>query len=209
MSRKIDPIGLRVGITKPWLSSWFAEGDRYADRVVEDAKIRAVLRKKLRTAGLDSILIERSIKSVKIIIRVTRPGVVIGRKGTGLSQIRESIKKITKDDIDLLIEEVKQPELSAPVVAETIAMQIEKRVSPKRAINVAADKAMESGAKGIKIEAGGTLFGPNSMGTVITTSRGPVPTQTLRADIDYAKTVAYTRGGTIGIKVWIYKGEEK
>ncbi len=205
MSRKIDPRALRVGVTKPWLSSWFAEGNRYADRVVEDEKIRKILRKRLRTAGLDSILIERSIKSVKIIIRVTRPGVVIGRKGAGLSQIREEIKRITKSDIDLLIEEVKVPETSASVVAETIAMQIEKRINPKRAINVAADKSIEAGATGIKVEASGTLYGPNSMGTIIVTTRGPVPTQTLRADIDYAKTVAYTRGGTIGIKVWIYK----
>ena len=208
MSRKVNPVGLRVGVTQDWKSTWFAEGDLYASNVIEDDKIRSYLKKELRTSGIDSIIIERSIKSVKIIIHVARPGVVIGRKGSGLAQIREHVKKLTKSEIDLQIEEVKKPETSASIVAETVAMQIERRIYARRAINIAADKAMEAGAKGIKVQVGGTVNGPNSISLVDIASRGAVPTQTLRADIDFAKAIANTRGGTIGVKVWVYKGEK-
>lgn len=207
MSRKINPAGLRVGITQDWKSTWYAEGDKYAAFLLEDNKIREYLKKALRSAGVEAILIERSIKALKIIIRVSRPGVVIGRKGAGLSEIRSKLAKITKYDVDLQIEEVKNPEASAPIVAEAVAMQIERRISAKRAINMAAEKAMNAGAKGIKLEINGTINGPNSIAMQDIVTKGAVPTQTLRADIDFAKGIAFTRGGTIGIKVWIYKGE--
>lgn len=207
MSRKINPTGLRVGVSQDWKSTWYAEGRRYADFLLEDYKIRKYLNKALRTAGVEAILIERSIKAVKIVIRVSRPGVVIGRKGAGLAEIRANISKISKHDIDLQIEEVKNPEASAPIIAEAIAMQIERRISAKRAVNMAAEKAMSAGAKGIKVEINGTINGPNSIAMQDIVIKGAVPTQTLRANIDYAKGVAFTRGGTIGIKVWVYHGE--
>lgn len=207
MSRKVDPRSMRMGITKNWKSLWFAEGSDYADRAIEDDKIRKYIYKSLRTAGVGEVIIERSIKTVKINIHVAKPGIVIGRKGTGLSEIRENLKKITKSEIDLQVEEVKKPEINANIVAETVAMQIEKRVSAKRAMNIAADKALESGAKGIRLETSGTVFGPNSIAVGLVTYRGAVPTQTIRADVNYAKAVAQTRGGSIGVKVWMYLGE--
>lgn len=209
MSRKINPTGLRVGVTQDWKSTWYAEGDRYAKYLIEDEKIRSYLKKSLRTSGVEAILIERSIKAVKITIRVSRPGVVIGRKGSGLAEIREKVSKMTDSDIELQIEEVKVAEASAPIVAESIAMQIERRVRSKRAIKYAVDKAMAAGVKGIRVEVSGTLNGPNSIGMSDVVSEGAVPTQTLRADIDFSKAIAFTRGGTIGVKVWIYKGEVK
>jgi small subunit ribosomal protein S3 len=207
MSRKINPTGLRVGVSQDWKSTWYAEGDRYANFLLEDYKIRKYLNRALRTAGVEAILIERSIKAVKIVIKVSRPGVVIGRKGAGLAEIRSKMSKMTVSDIDLQIEEVKNPEASAPIVAEGVAMQIERRISAKRAVNMAAEKAMSAGAKGIKLEINGTINGPNSIAMQDIVIKGAVPTQTLRANIDFAKAVAFTRGGTIGIKVWIYKGE--
>lgn len=207
MSRKVDTRALRAGVTKPWLSSWFAEDDRYATALVEDDRIRKHLAKKLRTCGLDQALIDRSIQKVTITIRVAKPGIVIGRKGAGLGQLRAELSKITKSDIDLQVEEVKKPELSASIVAENLAMQIERRVHAKRALSMATKKSIDAGAKGIKIQISGTVNGPNSIAMSDTTTVGKVPTQTLRADMDYAKATAFTRGGTVGIKVWIYRGE--
>jgi small subunit ribosomal protein S3 len=207
MSRKVDTRALRTGITKPWLSSWFAEGVRYGTSLVEDDKIRKYLSKKLRTTGLDQILIDRSIQKITITIRVSKPGIVIGRKGAGLAQLRIDLAKITKADIDLQVEEVKKPELSAAIVAESLAMQIERRVHAKRALSMATKKSIDAGAKGIKVEISGTVNGPNSVALSDGATVGKVPTQTLRADIDYAKATAFTRGGTIGVKVWIYRGE--
>ena len=204
MSRKVDTRALRAGVTKPWLSTWFAEKDRYATSLVEDDRIRKHLSKKLRTCGLDQALIDRSIQKVTITIRVAKPGIVIGRKGSGLGQLRAELSKITKSDIDLQVEEVKKPELSAAIVAEGLAMQIERRIHAKRALSMATKKSMEAGAKGIKIQISGTVNGPNSIAMSDTTTVGKVPTQTLRADMDYAKATAFTRGGTVGIKVWIY-----
>lgn len=207
MSRKVDARSNRMGITKGWNSRWYAEGVAYANNLIEDYKIRAVVDKELKSAGLDVVTIERSLKNLKIILTAAKPGVVIGRKGAGLSGLREKIAKVTKVNIELEVVEAKDPETYAKIVADTIANQIERRFSAKRAMNMAADKAMQKRASGIKIEIGGTIFGPSSIGTTIKTSRGTVPTQTLRANIDYAKSTAYTRGGTIGIKVWINKGE--
>jgi len=207
MSRKVDTRALRTGTTKPWLSSWFAEGDRYAVFLLEDNKIRKYLFKKLRTCGIDQILIDRSIQKITITIKAAKPGIVIGRKGAGLSLLRGDLNKITKSDIDLQIEEVKKPELSAAIVAENLAIQIERRVHAKRALSMATKKSMEAGAKGIKVLISGTVNGPNSVALSDGATVGKVPTQTLRADIDFAKSTAFTRSGTIGVKVWIYRGE--
>ncbi|MDQ5981283.1 MAG: small subunit ribosomal protein [Patescibacteria group bacterium] len=207
MSKKVDARGMRAGITKDWKATWFAEDDMYSKYLLEDDAIRKYIAKLLRGAGIDEILIERSIKAVKITIRVSRPGIVIGKKGSGLMTMRLGLSKLTKSDIELQIEEMKLPNMSANIVAETIALQLEKRISARRAMNVAAERAMESGAMGVRIEIAGTIQGPNSIAGQEMVSKGAVPTQTLRADIDFAKAVSYTRGGTIGIKVWINKGE--
>lgn len=207
MSRRVDSRGMRVGVTKEWLSSWFAEDDLYAKNLNEDDKIRKYLAKALRGAGVDAILIERSIKAVKVTIKVSKPGIVIGKKGSGLGIIRANISKLTKSDIELQVEEVKNPNLSANIIAENIALQIEKRISARRSMNVAAERAMDAGAKGVKIRIAGTVQGPNSIAVEEQTTKGSVPSQTLRADIDFAKAVSYTRGGTIGVKVWLHKGE--
>ena len=208
MSRKVDARGLRAGITRAWKSSWFSDDkDVYSKYLLEDDKIRKLLYRSLRSSGVHEIIIERSIKSVKILIRVAKPGVVIGRKGSGLTEIRASVSKITKSEIELQIEEVKSPNTSANIIAESIAMQIEKRISARRAMNIAAERAMDSGAKGVRIVIAGTVQGPNSIAVEDGVIKGAVPSQTLRADIDFSKAVAYTRGGTIGIKVWVNNGE--
>jgi small subunit ribosomal protein S3 len=207
MSRRVDPRANRVGITTGWSSVWFAEGANYAKFLIEDSKIRNHLDRVLRSAGLDRVIIERSIKNLKVIIRVAKPGVVIGRKGGELEKLRKALYRITRSDLDLLIEEVKKPEQSAKIAADSIAMQLEKRISVKKAMNVTAEKAMESGALGFKVVVSGTIYGPSSIGTEVSTYRGAIPSQTLRADIDYSKSTAHTIGGTVGVKVWIYRGE--
>ncbi len=207
MSRKVDVRALRVGVTKNWTSVWFAEDDVYARNLIEDDRIRKYLNAKLRTAGLDQVIIERSIQKVSIIIKVSKPGIVIGRKGSGLSMLRGDLTKITKSDIDLQVEEVKKADLSAAILAETLAMQIERRTHVKRAMNSTVKRAMEAGALGAKVQVSGTINGPNSIAMIDNAAAGTIPTQTLRADIEYAKTTAFTRGGTIGIKVWLHKGE--
>lgn len=207
MSRKVDVRSLRVGVTKNWSSMWFAEKATFAKNLIEDDRIRKYLSKALRTAGLDAIVIERSIQKITIIIKVSKPGIVIGRKGAGLAVIRAELSKLTKSDIDLQVEEVKKPDSSAAILAETLAMQIERRTHVKRAMNSTIKRAMESGAKGVKVVISGTINGPNSIAMLDEAYAGSVPTQTIRADIDYAKAVAFTRGGTIGIKVWLHKGE--
>lgn len=207
MSRKVDARANRVGITTGWNSVWFAEGSQYAKNLLEDYKIRTFIKKKLRSAGLDRVIIERSLKSIKLIIRVAKPGVVIGRKGNDLSILRSNLNKITNADLDIQIEDVKKPELSAGIASDSIAMQLEKRISAKKAMNTTADRAMEAGALGIRVVISGTIFGPSTIGTEINTVRGAIPTQTLRADIDFAKATANTIGGTVGVKVWVYRGE--
>ena len=206
MSRKVDPRANRVGITKGWNSLWFADDKLYSKNLIEDYYIRKLLGKELRKAGLDKINIERSIKTLKIIIHVARPGVVIGRKGSELGALRIKLAKLTKSELDIQIEEIKKPEISAGIVSDTIAMQLERRMSARKSMNIAATKAMDAGAKGIKIVIKGTIYGPSTIGTTLSIYKGAIPTQTLRADIDFAKSVAHTIGGTLGTKVWIYKG---
>lgn len=209
MSRKVDPRANRIGITAPWYSTWFSDNKEYAKNLLEDLNIRALISKELRTASLDKVLIERSIKTLKVIIRVAKPGVVIGRGGTALEVLRKKLTKLTKSELEIQVQEVTKPELSASIAAESIAMQLERRIFVKKAMNNVADKAMEAGGLGVKVVVSGTISGPSSIGQEVSTSRGAIPTQTLRADIDFAKATAHTIGGTVGVKVWIYRGEYK
>jgi small subunit ribosomal protein S3 len=207
MGQKIHPYGFRVGITKDWRSRWFVDKKSFGDLVVEDKKIRIFLQDKLSTAGLDSIDIERSHNEVNILVRVAKPGLVIGRGGSGVEDLEKSLKKLTKSKVKLTAEQVKVQELSAKLVADYISRQLKRRMRHRRVLNSAVNSAMDKGAKGIKIRVAGLLGGSNSIARVEKYGDGSVPTQTLRADIDYAQVHCYLKYGTVGIKVWIYKGE--
>lgn len=207
MSRAVSATANRAGITKDWNSVWFATNADYSKFLLEDYNIRQYLFERLRVANIDSVIIKRQIGSIKIIVKVGKPGIAIGRKGKDLAIVREALQKMTESKLEIIVEEVKRPDTSAKIIADTIAMQLEKRFSPKRALNIAADKAVQQGAKGVKIVIGGTIFGPSSIASVLKTTRGALPTQTLRKDITFAKSTAHTIGGTIGVKVWINNGD--
>ncbi|MBI4091409.1 30S ribosomal protein S3 [candidate division WWE3 bacterium] len=209
MGHKVNPTGFRVGISQDWRNRWFADKKAYAKTVLEDYKIREYLRKKLRPAGLKSLEIERSVNEISIFVKVSRPGVVIGRGGTGADVIKDELKKLTNSKISFNVEEVKVPEIEAQIVADNIASQIERRVPFKRASKMAIDAAMEKGAKGIKIRCSGLLSGANTIARTETLSRGSIPSQTLRAIVDFAAVDSKTLFGIVGVKVWIYKGEVK
>lgn len=207
MGQKINPTGFRIGISKNWKSRWFADKDNYAKYALEDVKIRKLLRKRFETAGVKEIDIERSLNDIRITIRVSKPGVVIGKGGAGVTEVQEELKKITNSKISLTAEEVKTPELEAELVAQYISRQLKRRMPYRRIVANAAQSAMDKGAKGIRIRVSGLLGGGNSIARKETVSLGSVPTQTLRADIDYAQVDCKQIFGTVGIKVWIYKGE--
>lgn len=207
MGHKINPVGLRVGITQDWKSRWFMDKKSYGKIALEDFKIRSFLKTKLRPAGLKSIDIERSVNEITLIVKVSRPGVVIGRGGTGAETIKDALKKLTSSKVSFNVEEIKVPEVEAQIVADSIASQIERRVPYKRALKMAMEAAMNKGAKGIKIKCAGLLSGANTIARTETMSLGSIPSQTLRANVDFAAVDAKTLFGTIGVKVWIYKGE--
>lgn len=210
MGHKTNPIGLRLGITTDWRSRWFADKKTYGKMVLEDLKIRNYLKKKLRPSGLKVVEIERSVNEVTITVKVSRPGVVIGRGGTGAESIKDELKKLTSSKLSFNVEEVKIPEIEASLVADNIASQIERRIPYKRAVRMAMDAAMNKGAKGVKVRVAGLLSGANTIGRSETfPTLGSVPAQTLRADVDFAAVDAKTVYGIIGVKVWIYKGEIK
>ena len=207
MGQKVNPIGLRIGITRTWDSRWVAKPSEFSKFVYEDYLIRKYLKEKYYHAGIPKIEIERAGTNVRIIIHAARPGIVIGKKGTEIEKIKSELKKQFKDrDIEVTVEEVRRPELEAQLVAENIAQQIEKRVSFRRAMKRAVALVMRYGAQGVKVECSGRLGGAE-----IARSEwyrvGRVPLTTLRADIDYGFAVAVTKYGTIGVKVWIFKGE--
>ena len=207
MGQKVNPIGLRIGITRTWDSRWVAKPSEFPKFVYEDYLIRRYLKEKYYHAGIPKIEIERAGTNVKIIIHAARPGIVIGKKGAEIEKIKSELKKQFKDrDIEVAVEEVRRPELEAQLVAENIAQQIEKRVSFRRAMKRAVALVMRYGAQGVKVECSGRLGGAE-----IARSEwyrvGRVPLSTLRADIDYGFAVAVTKYGTIGVKVWIFKGE--
>jgi len=205
MGQKVNPIGFRIGYTKDWTSRWFATGGKlFIDNLLEDQKVRKYLLGRLSNAGLAGIEIERSVGIAKITLKVARPGVVIGRSGSGADQIKKDLEKISKSKIMLNVEEVHSPETIAPIIASDIARQLERRMPTKRVINMAADKAMEHGASGIKIVCKGRIGGAK-IARSMNVFKGKVPLQTLRAPIDYSGATANLKDfGTVGIKVWTY-----
>jgi small subunit ribosomal protein S3 len=205
MGQKVNPHGLRVGVIKDWDSRWYAEAD-FADNLVEDYKIRKFLKKKLYSAGISKIEIERASDRLKIIIYTAKPGVVIGRAGAEIESLKTEIQKFTDKKLNLEIKEIKKPDLNAQLVAENIATQLENRISFRRAMKSTMARTMKSGAKGIKAAVAGRLGGADMARTEFY-SEGTIPLQTLRADIDYGFAEADTTFGKLGVKVWIYHGE--
>lgn len=207
MGQKVCPIGLRLGITKTWDSKWYAEKQRYRDLLHEDLKIRNLIKKQFYQAAISSIELERAASErVRIIINSARPGMIIGRKGQEIEALRQKLSKMTGKDIYLDIREVKRPEIDAQLVAENVALQIERRVAFRRAMKRGISSAMRLGALGIKIMVSGRLGGAE-IARKEWYREGRVPLATLRADIDYGFTEARTTYGIIGVKVWIFKGE--
>lgn len=205
MGQKVNPHGLRVGIINDWDSRWYADSD-FADNLVEDYKIRAFLKKRLYSAGLSKIEIERASDRLKIIIYTSKPGVVIGRGGNEIEKLKAEIQKHTGKKLNLEIKEIKRPDVDAQLVAENIASQLENRISFRRAMKSTMARTMKAGAKGIKAAVGGRLGGADIARTEFY-SEGTIPLQTLRADIDYGFAEANTSFGKLGVKVWIYHGE--
>lgn len=205
MGQKVNPHGLRVGIINDWDSRWYAESD-FADNLVEDYKIRTYLKKKLYSAGISKIEIERASDRLKIIIFTAKPGVVIGRQGTEIDKLKDEIQKFTDKKLNLEIKEVKKPDVDAQLVAESIATQLENRISFRRAMKSTMARTMKAGAKGIKAAVSGRLGGADIARTEFY-SEGTIPLQTLRANIDYGFAEADTTYGKLGVKVWIYHGE--
>ena len=210
MGQKVNPHGLRVGVIKDWDSKWYAEGD-FSDLLVEDYNIRKFLKKKLYNAGISKIEIERASDKVKVIIYTAKPGVVIGRAGAEIDKLKADIekltaKKVTVDKLNLEIKEIKRPDVNAQLVAESIAQQLENRISFRRAMKSTMSRTMKAGAKGIKTMASGRLGGADIARSEFYTE-GTVPLQTLRANIDYGFAEANTTYGKVGIKTWIYLGE--
>ena len=207
MGQKIHPHGFRVGVIKDWSSKWYADKKNFADNLVEDFKIREFLKSKLFTAGISKIEIERAAKRVKINIHTAKPGMVIGRGGSGIEVIKLDMKKLVIDKNVLInIVEVKQAENNAQLMAENVASQLEKRISFRRAMKQTIQRAMRSGVKGVKIACAGRLGGAEIARTEHY-HEGTIPLQTLRADIDYGFAEADTVYGKIGVKVWVYRGE--
>lgn len=205
MGQKIHPHGLRVGIIKDWDSRWFTEKD-FADQLLEDFKIRQYIKKKLYQAGVSRIEIERAAKRVRITINTAKPGMVIGKGGSGIDDLKAELEQLTDKQVAINVVEIKNPDLDAQLVAESIASQLERRISFRRAMKQAISRAMKSGAKGIKTMVSGRLAGAEIARSEMY-HEGTIPLQTLRADIDYGFAEAHTTYGRIGVKVWIYKGE--
>ena len=205
MGQKVNPHGLRVGVIKDWDSKWYAEAD-FADCLIEDHKIRTFLKKRLYSAGVSKIEIERASERVKIIIYTAKPGVVIGKGGAEIEKLKAELQKIVSKKLIVDIKEIKRPDKDAQLVAENIAAQLENRVSFRRAMKSTMSRTMKAGALGIKTSVSGRLGGADMARTEFY-SEGTIPLQTLRADIDYGFAEADTTYGKIGVKVWVYKGE--
>ena len=208
MGQKINPTGLRVGVIKDWESRWFAKKGEFGDILVEDNKIREFLLELLAPAGVPKVEIERDPKRIRINIFCAKPGIVIGRGGAEIEKLKEVVKKMISGDKEVFINitEIKQPDLNAQLVAESIALQLEKRVSFRRALKQSIGRTMKAGAKGIKAQVSGRVGGAEIARTE-QYHEGTIPLQTIRADIDYGFAEAKTTYGRIGVKIWIYKGE--
>ncbi|MCJ7518889.1 MAG: 30S ribosomal protein S3 [Anaerolineaceae bacterium] len=206
MGRKVHPLGMRLGIIKSWDGRWFAEGQNYIDQLHQDIEIRGVVRKLGDRAGVSQIEIERFPGKVRIIVHTAKPGILIGRKGETVKVLRKSLEDLSGKKIDLEIREIKNPDCDALLISENIASQIERRISYRRAMKRAIQQAIRQGAQGVKIQVAGRLNGAEMCRT-IWLREGRVPLQTLRADIDFARSEAATTYGKIGVKTWVYKGE--
>lgn len=206
MGQKVNPIGLRVGVIRTWESRWFAQGKLYASQLHEDLKLRNYLKKKLKHAGVSKIEMERAANKLKVIISTARPGVVIGKKGTGIDALKLDVQAMTPNEVFINIQEVRKPDVDAQLVAENIAIQLEKRVSWRRALKKAIASAVRGGVRGVKVQVSGRLDGAEIARTEWYNEKS-VPLHTLRADIDYGTAEAKTTYGIIGLKVWIYKGD--
>ncbi len=205
MGQKVNPHGLRVGIIKDWDTKWYAEKE-FADYLVEDVKIRKFIKSKLYASGVSKIAIERTAGRVKVTVNTAKPGIVIGKNGQAIEELKADIQKMTTQKVAVNIEEIKKPELDAQLVAENIALQLENRVTFRRAMKQSMGRTMKFGAKGIKTSVSGRLGGAD-MARTESYHEGTIPLQTLRADIDYGFAEADTTYGKLGVKVWIYKGE--
>jgi small subunit ribosomal protein S3 len=206
MGQKVNPIGLRLGINRTWDSRWYAARGEYSTMLHEDLAIRKYLRKRLAQAGVSRIVIERPAKKARVTIHTARPGVVIGKKGADIEVIRKDLQKMTGNEVNLNIVEIRKPELYATLVAENIAQQLERRVAFRRAMKRAVQAAMRLGAEGIRINCSGRLGGAE-IARAEWYREGRVPLHTLRADIDYGEGTAMTTYGTCGVKVWVFKGD--
>jgi small subunit ribosomal protein S3 len=208
LGQKVNPIGLRVAVNKDWRSRWFAGKKEFSDLLLEDGRIRDAVQTRLKDASLSNVFIERYANRVRVTIRTARPGLVIGRKGEDIEKLREQLSRMTKKEVYIEIDEVKNPDLDAKLVAENIALQLERRVSFRRAMKRAIQMAMDTGAEGIKVMASGRLGGAE-LSRSESYKEGKIPLHTLRADIDYGVATARTVAGAIGIKVWICKKDQK
>ena len=206
MGQKVNPIGLRVGVNRDWESIWFAKKREYGKLLIEDYKIRQYIKENVVNSGVSQVVIERTAKKCIVTIYTSRPGFVIGKKGSDIEKIKTSISKITSSDVSLNIKEVKKPELNAYLVAENIAQQLVKRIAYRKTMKRAIQSALRLGAKGIRVCLAGRLAG-NEIARTEWLREGSVPLHTFRADVDYAEAEALTTYGIIGVKVWIYKGE--
>jgi len=206
MGQKVNPVGLRLGINRGWDSVWYAKKKDFGIYLIEDFKIREYIKKNVINSGVSKVMIERTSKKCFVTIYTSRPGFVIGKKGSDVDKIKKNLTKITSSEISLNIKEIKKPELNAFLVAENIAQQLVKRIAYRRAMKRAMQSALRLGAKGIKVCLAGRLAG-NEIARTEWLRDGSVPLHTLRADVDYAESEALTTYGLIGIKVWIYKGE--
>ena len=205
MGQKVNPIGFRLGIVRTWDSLWF-EGKQYKDRLHEDLRIREVIDALSRSAGVSRVIIERRANQVRVVINTAKPGIIIGKRGAGIEDLRKKLERVVGKPVNVNVIEIKYPELDAKLVANNIIDQLEKRIAFRRAMRQAIQRTMKAGARGIKVQCGGRLGGAE-IARVERNFEGKVPLHTLRANIDYAQVEAYTTYGRIGVKVWIYMGE--
>lgn len=205
MGQKVHPHGLRIGIIKTWDSKWFADKN-YQKYLLEDIRIREAVKQKLFASGIARVEIERSANRLNVIVHAAKPGMVIGRGGAGIETLKQEVRKYTESQVDVKIQEIKQPDMAAVLVAENIAAQLERRIAFRRAMRQSVTRTMRMGAKGIKVQVGGRLGGAE-IARSESYREGSIPLHTLRADIDYGTAEAHTTYGRIGVKVWIYKGE--
>jgi small subunit ribosomal protein S3 len=206
MGQKVNPIGFRVGINRDWDSIWFAKKNKYGQFLIEDFKIREYIKKNIINSGVAQVIIERTSKKCIVSIHTSRPGFVIGKKGSDVDKIKKNLSKISSTEVSLNIKEIKKPELNSYLVAENITQQLVKRIAYRRTMKRAIQSALRLGAKGIRVCISGRLGG-NEIARTEWLREGSVPLHTLRADVDYAESEALTTYGIIGVKVWIYKGE--